>query len=974
MTIRRATRCRPHMRHTGIGRAIQRSRLYSTRRTVTVCALAWTVSVMLAADARAQNDLSLITPRPEYVNELKNSSEPGVNPPADVSTSAVMFNGTIGAYAVPGSLDPAEVPMSSNARLESSSFGQPFARDIPYPDFANEIIREARSLLFYQDAINAGKNPLEAAFRFINLLYDVDPDTAEPFSLLDIRIQLGSTNAADLLMAMYDARTDDGNPFNETEGERAARAERMVREAIRLDPLNEDLSNTMLDIAYARAIANGIFAKEMLVQAYQQTILPAPPGGFVVDNEIQFLTLALELYETATNPYYELFQDRIGINTQLIDPSEVDNPPYGYYIYEKLVPRRPMNVDGFAPREDGTFNEETGEYEPGEPTGGTLLPLVDQHGNPIDLVFNGFKDWALMWDNLRDQMNIVADLAKRYAIRGGVDNEGKLDIDKARELIDDAQKRGLLSANVLIGIFPDYDPPPNDMSGIQASIVAAYQAIGDLDTVREFIDGGANLLGFQDDFLMLVQSFAGQQETFDSFDSLRLYLQQSNTPLLVALTDFDSAVASYNTYRGAIDQLTIEYARQVRSIRDRLFMLNGTDPGNDPTIPLDPAYFTPEATVGSDIYLQIQSIESAKLQIQRNQVEISNLQQQIAIEIARRAQEAAINASIQDVIIDYGDKQAQMTEYIGAINAAQAAANAIASAVEAGGATPPNVAGAIGHSVNAAVQAAAEVGKSLLEAEKERMAAQERAEILALEDQLLDVNSQANIQTWLLEMNTLAVDSLQASLTLAQEVARLVALHDEQKHWESRLREAGASLVGRYFADPVHRLRYQSNMLDAEQGFRQAQNWVFFLVRAFEYKWNTPFIYNNARGTWSIQSVYRARNAKELDDVVDALVEFDGLLQGTSRGDDRFDWFSFKEDFLGYEQFDRQGNPRFYVDPDVGDLVDATTLFRRHLKKNMDSAGVIRLRFSTVRDRGDVLPRPALRRPGRIEQSGPLPR
>jgi hypothetical protein len=88
---------------------------------------------------------------------------------------------------------------------------------------------------------------------------------------------------------------------------------------------------------------------------------------------------------------------------------------------------------------------------------------------------------------------------------------------------------------------------------------------------------------------------------------------------------------------------------------------------------------------------------------------MSNLQQEVQIELNR-------SANVQNVTIKYGNKQASLTEKIGHINAAQAAANSLADAANAtswwgGGA----------HAVNAAVQAGGEVMKGRLEAEKERL-------------------------------------------------------------------------------------------------------------------------------------------------------------------------------------------------------------------------------------------------------------
>ena len=939
------------------------------RKLLRVALGAW----LLSAGALAQNDLSLITPTVEYINELANSSTPGVNLPNSVTTTGVFFGGSVGPYAIPNSGDTPTVPAAGDIRIAASSFGETFSRTIPFANFDSVLIDQARGELFYRDAILQGKDPLITAFRFINLLYDDNSGTDDPFSILETTINLGGSNVANVLLGLYNTTIDDSDGFL-SEGERSQLAERLLREALRFAPTNDDIANTILDIAYARAVANGMIAKEYVVLAAQQNILPAPPTGFVIDNEILNYETALALTKSATEPYFALFQDRIGVNTSLVDPTQTDNPPYGYYIFRKLVPRRPLFVDGFAPRNPGTTDPSTGVYTPGQPTGGTLLPLVDQNGNPISLVLQGYKDWAFLWDNLRDQMQITKDLARLYGLRGGIDDEGKLDRDKALELIDEAQQKGLLRANVLLGIFPDFEPQPGDASGIAESISGAYTSISELDSVRDFITGSNNLLGYSPDFLMLVQSFVGlvaTNEIFDSFDSFIAWLTQDNSPLITALEDYNNATDSYDEYRGTIDELATQLRDSTLGYRDRLTQITGIDPGPDPRQPLDPRYLHPENNQGSEIYQQLLSIQEARLQIIRNGQEISNLQQQISIEVARRAAETQINADLQDLIIDYGDQQADLTEEIGAINAAQAFANEAAAAADAFGSQPVNVAGGVVHSINAVAQAGFEVGKAFLEGDKEQLAAKQEADIVAKQDLLLDNDSKALIQNLMLEQSILAIDSIEASLLLAQEISILDGLIIEKELNETRLLASGQNLVNRYFADPVHRLRVHRDMLYAQQSFRVAQNWIFYVLRSFEYKWNIPFIYSDATGAWSIQSIFRARNALELDRLKNALTAFDGLMQGTARTDDRFDSFSFTEDFLGYKRFAADGTTEMtYLDPNVGDVVTAKEIFRRHLKANVSDEGVIHLVFNTVKDKGTFFRGPRYSSTGAVISPG----
>ncbi len=270
------------------------------------------------------------------------------------------------------------------------------------------------------------------------------------------------------------------------------------------------------------------------------------------------------------------------------------------------------------------------------------------------------------------------------------------------------------------------------------------------------------------------------------------------------------------------------------------------------------------------------------------------------------------------------------------INAAQAAANAAAEA-----ANSSTIWGGAAQAANAALQAGFELKKSALEADKERLAGLEQAEVEGLE-------SAARVKTLLLGMNTLAIDSQEAVLLLSQEMGRFTALLREKEDLERRLAESPTALSGRYFADPAHRLRYQADMLRADLSFDEAQKWLFFMVRALEYKWNQPFTnYVYGGRTWSSASVFKLRNAPELEDLWRALDAYEQVIAATIiLGTNRFDWFSVRKDFLGYQ------DGRDYEDPITRQMLDPISAFRTNLLRRLVSVGNGQecvIEFDTVR-------------------------
>lgn len=114
-------------------------------------------------------------------------------------------------------------------------------------------------------------------------------------------------------------------------------------------------------------------------------------------------------------------------------------------------------------------------------------------------------------------------------------------------------------------------------------------------------------------------------------------------------------------------------------------------------------------------------------------------------------------------------------------------------------------------------------------------------EIIDIDNEVLNANSQAKVKTLMLELNTLQVDSLENAIALTQELGRMVGLYREKTTLEGRIVTHSAELHHRFFADPVHRLRFLYELHIATRRFETAQQFTYFLARTLEYKWNEPF-------------------------------------------------------------------------------------------------------------------------------------
>ena len=748
-------------------------------------------------------------------------------------------------------------------------------------DYANTAVLAGyvQKHLDHQAADGSSAFPKEkAAFRYKDLLYAEDAGLIFP----DYTLMAGLWGPAEL--------------------QRSRDAEALLHKFIsRLKA--PAYGNLLLDIYYDRAAATTILAKDQVALAEQDRLGPPlgrvpPASGFVIDNEIERHTEAQDQIRDALGLYFEVFNLPLTVpGTGPDDPATVDHT-FGYDLFRDLVPNRHL-----APATvivNGQPQSVTGDDTP---------------------LFHGYRDLVMLYDLLKDYGRNARQLAWLHWANG---NDAT-----AWTLASAAQRYLLVNGSLLEGIFPDLDPTTQTASGLDTAVAGYRATVGDLAALVAQIDGNSTPLGFDRNFLMLVQKFQGQDPgLFDSFNSIKDWLNPTalTSQLRFARDRQTAALASYSSFRQNFDAVQEQYEQSTVSFEFRLFQIVGARPG-------EPAYETPQSNEGGEIWQQLQSLELARLRILRNQTEIDNLHEEISIETNRAA-------NVQKVVINYGNRQAKLTEEIGYLRAAQAAAQAFADMFSIEKLNPNNL---FFNAVDAGMQTGGELAISQKEAQKERLAAAEKAQIEGLD-------SVARVRTLWLGMRTLVLDSQEARILMKQEVGRLAQLLREKNELERRIRERDANIARRYYADPIHRLNSNYDILVANLAFDAAHQWLFFMARALQYKWNVPFTHSHGGVNWHARAVFQCRNGGELYGLYLAMLDFDAQIEGTRIKDDFFDWFSVRDDFFGYRQFDDQGQPRAYLDAVTGETVSGIEMFRRRLKRDfLDGQGQIRLRFSTVR-------------------------
>jgi hypothetical protein len=534
------------------------------------------------------------------------------------SSNAVFFSGHVKSYPIPG--------YATGDQFVQSAFGQPFARHIPYPRFDD--------LQYIIDELYIGD---DAVFRYKQSLYTFDGDDFIKIPPNDIH-----------------------NYWNENDKNRALAVTERIKQMIRYSTCNRNLRWVLLDIYYEIATVEMMAARAKVMEAIKTAhgigIVPVP-GEFLINHEIDHLTEAVALYKGALQDYFSLFNDPMGIDVASLDcdrPEAID-VSFGYHLFKQEVPGRSLQTPLFKDMQDG--------WE------------FDQY-NQVP-AFEGYKDLILLFDIFSEYARATADLAKLHILRSSpASGYMSSDLDQAAKLIHDFQLSSYIDVQILLNMLPEYTNGNNETtSRLIASISRWEHEFTGLVAIQSYLDGETNLLGFSDDFLVFAQSVVpGDPQTayFDTFHYLKDYLDDPTGPLYTALNDLEKAKRDYANYRDRSDQLYTQFHNMNEAYDERLREIVGVNPG-------EPGYATPFENVGSELFQQMTNIELAKKRIESNTREITNLDQQIRIEIWRRGKEQKINDAIHQVYLDYGEKQTSLTEELTRINAEQAYYNNIAA-------------------------------------------------------------------------------------------------------------------------------------------------------------------------------------------------------------------------------------------------------------------------------------------------------
>ena len=198
-----------------------------------------------------------------------------------------------------------------------------------------------------------------------------------------------------------------------------------------------------------------------------------------------------------------------------------------------------------------------------------------------------------------------------------------------------------------------------------------------------------------------------------------------------------------------------------------------------------------------------------------------------------------------------------------------------------------------------------------------------------------------------------------------QAESRKTALLIELQRIDDALLSNTERLRSKYYADPIHFIRSENAILEADSRFREAQRWLFLTQQALQHKWSQRFAIRSegseigdVEKSYDANSVFKMRNASELDDLLTAYVNFNlarTLEFGEPSTTSRYTIISLRDDILSPNpaRFNatasKRTDPGVRVDLATGETVPTTEHFLRQLRRSeMADGDGIRLRINTA--------------------------
>ncbi|MEX0325595.1 MAG: hypothetical protein AB3N33_05855 [Puniceicoccaceae bacterium] len=648
----------------------------------------------------------------------------------------------------------------------------------------------------------------------------------------------------------------------------AARAQiEVLRKALASAPLNQELQIALLNIYHDLAVAESQFARKQKAElATVRLGLSVRNNPFVIDDEIELYRELIDVFGTAVAWYMEF----LSFSEEGVEPGDYipafTGAPFGYFIFATRVPARSQTQD------DLTYTTDEGVLLVADPD-----PANGQ-------IFAGYKDYRTLVSVHGQLMQAKTELARLLALRRNPGDE-----TEARQLLTQVQGPDVNTFTLIKGIFPtvDFEDPALESSGVRQAYSLVDTALNASSRLRGFVNGTANILGLDPDFLILAPPSG---DNFDTYDILSELLKKTDEngdpigPLAVALEELGDpenpetgggAIQTYANYRQTATQTALELDKLEDEFALRFVEVTGYDynegvngwDGINPH-PTNPSELADAERLINKLIDQNETLKLLQAELEQNLLDAAE-----AVTIAE-----GIDDSITSAEADYLGTTSSAWDDIAFFSATAAAADALTSGIYAT-AQSPEFGGitATAAVVNAGEQALASAVIANREKQIDNAAIAFETKLATAELPLTVQQSKLELGSVRREAHALLLEKRDNTAALGQAIADRTSLLREIERLEDYLNDDRALLANSYHADPIHYLRAENAILEADAAFRRAQRWLFYTVRALEYKYQERFSFEDTGSgeIYNLETIFKARNANELDDIYRNMQAFD---------------------------------------------------------------------------------------------------
>ena len=894
--------------------------------------------------------------RPDYQNLTPSTYTPR-------EAGVIIFPG----HRVTNGTPLANIPTNNaGQQLRESSFGQPFA---PYiPRMSTNDIRQPYAA--------------EVAAAVLAKLY---PAPGASKAAVDVPVAQGGA-AFRYQWLLFGPQTNAGVIRTVADFEGIARwfgpAERAlvdqqitnVMDALAISPWDTTLRRTLLDCYTDRAIAEMQYNKCDLVELGKKRLGLTLTGQFIIDDEILLISNVVSRLQGVLGKYNQLFTCAMdGVEPADFDTRFPRGTPFGYYVFATEQPARntmapqAFNTNGtlvLIPDFDPVLKEVLrGDPEPFNDASGNGFfdageSFTDLNTNGLydsgSVIFSGYKDYTTLLNVLAEYVQRSAELARYLGMR-----RGPGDLTRARGIITDLQKKTATDYALLRKLFAGVTFPPGDASGVNAVLGATERAFAESVNTRSFLQGSGNILGLDNNFMVFLQDGSGVTDTYDQMKPLVFSDLNSATPVKAALLEQGFARVAYENFRASVDQVVEELA-DVKSTFDNRFeditgytvaeinQFNG---------------LKPKPGVASDLATLDRTIENLyrrnTLLFQRASQFLTDLAGANTAVTLAEGIATTINNAEQSYLDNTASAWSEIHGWAGGMAASQAVADGMYAASGLDGLATVGSGGAnlalvvVATVANTVVQTAGATRTSQRQQELDTASIGFQSELAAAEAPLTAQQTRQELGALLREQFAARIEVEDNNTALAQALADRTRLVREVESIKANFEANQASIRSRFYADPLHLVRSDNAILTADAAFANAQRWMFYLIRALEYKWNQNFVGFFANRNYDAGSIFKMRNAEELKDLFNALENFNssGRLN-FAQNTDQFTTISLRRLLTPnpnalalFDQFD----PGVRVDQRTGETVTEREMFRRQLRRLVDTNGNLVIPVNTTR-------------------------